>query len=180
MEKKRKLHIGGTIAAPDWEILNALPGPHVDHLGNTNDLSRFPSCTFSEIYASHVLEHLDYQGELQSTLREWNRVLKPFGRLYVSVPDLDVLAGLLLEKDRLNTDEQFQVMRMMFGGHINAYDYHVVGLNECFLQRLLEDAGFEAIKKVDKLDIFQDTSNLVFKDRLISLNVTAKKRFGKK
>jgi predicted SAM-dependent methyltransferase len=177
---KRKLHIGGRVAAPGWEILNALPGPYVDHLGNANDLSRFPNCTFSEIYASHVLEHLDYQGELQATLKEWHRVLKPFGRLNVSVPDLDVLAKLMLAKDLLTVDERFHVMRMMFGGHVDAFDYHVVGLNESFLQRFLEEAGFDAIKKVDAFGIFEDTSNLVFKGESISLNVTAKKSLGAK
>jgi len=180
MVKQRKLHIGGRVAAPDWEILDALPGPHVDHLGNANDLSRFPNCTFSDIYASHVLEHLDYQGELQATLKEWHRVLKPFGRLYVSVPDIDVLAKLLLAKDQLTIDERFHVMRMIFGGHVDAYDYHVVGLNEGFLQKFLGEAGFDAVKKVDSFELFEDTSNLVFKGENISLNLTAKKSFGSK
>ena len=171
----RKLHIGGTIAAPGWEILNALPGPYVDHLGNAADLSRFSDCSFDDIYASHVLEHFDYKDDLSSTLREWNRVLKPFGQLYVSVPDIDVLAKLLLAKDRLTTAERFHVMRMIFGGHIDAHDYHYVGLNEEFLQKYLRDAGFSAIRKVEKFDIFQDTSCMTYKDELISLNLLAKK-----
>jgi predicted SAM-dependent methyltransferase len=171
----RKLHIGGNVAAPGWEIMNALPGPYVDHLGNANDLSRFSACSFNDIYASHVLEHFDYKGELLATLREWNRVLKPFGRLYVSVPDIDVLAKLLLAKDRLTTDERFHVMRMIFGGHVDAHDYHFVGLNEEFLQGYLEAASFGSIRKVENFDIFQDTSRMTFKDESISLNVVAKK-----
>lgn len=171
----RKLHIGGIVAAPGWEILNAVPGPYVDHLGNGNDLSRFSDCTFNDIYASHVLEHFDYKDELPATLSEWNRVLKPFGRLYVSVPDIDVLAKLLLEKERLTEDERFYVMRVLFGGHTDAYDYHLVGFNEVFLNGYLTAAGFTDIKKVDKFEMFEDNSSMSFKDELISLNLKAKK-----
>lgn len=171
----RKLHIGGKIAAPGWEIMDSIPGPHVDHLGNANDLSRFSDYSFNEIYASHVLEHFDYSRELLSTLREWNRVLKTLGRLFVSVPDLDVLAKLFLAKDLLTTEERFFVMRMIFGGHTDAYDYHLVGLNEDFLIEYLGAAGFGHITKVEKFDIFQDTSSMMFKGELISLNLMAKK-----
>jgi predicted SAM-dependent methyltransferase len=78
----RRLHIGGKCAHPDWEIINAVAGPNVDHLGNAKDLSRFEDETFFELYASHVLEHFDYSNELNVVLREWYRVLKPGGRLY--------------------------------------------------------------------------------------------------
>ena len=60
----RRLHIGGTTRSDGWEVLNANAAPYVDHVGNANDLSRFADNTFVEIYASHVVEHLDYGGEL--------------------------------------------------------------------------------------------------------------------
>ena len=171
----RKLHIGGTIPAQGWEILNILPGPHVDHLGNASELSRFPDGSFNDVYASHVVEHLDYRGVLLSTLKEWNRILKPFGRLYISVPDLDVLAKLFIDRERLTSDERFHVMRMMFGGHVDQYDYHLVGLNREFLEGFLVEAGFGQINKVDEFGLFQDTSTMRVKDELISINLIAKK-----
>ena len=171
----RKLHIGGQEPAAGWEIMNILPGPHVDHLGNAHDLSRFPDASFQEIYASHTLEHFDYQGELLSTLKEWHRALQPLGTLYVSVPDLDILARLLLDKSRLNVDDRFAVMRMMFGGHMDRHDFHGVGLNEDFLTYFLHEAGFVLIQKVDRFRLFQDTSNMEFKGELISLNMVARK-----
>lgn len=66
-------------------------------------------------------------------------------------------------------------MRMIFGGHIDAHDYHYVGLNEELLQEYLSAAGFGNIRKVKIFDIFQDTSSMTFKDELISLNLIAKK-----
>lgn len=174
----RRLHIGGEAPASGWEILNIAAGPHVDHVGNANDLSRFPTATFQEIYASHILEHLDYQHELLSTLREWHRVLRPFGTLYLSVPDLDVLARLLLDKERLNVDDRFAVMRIMFGGHMNPHDFHATGLNEDFLTYFLNEAGFRMLRRVDRLDLFRDTSSMEFKGELISLNMVARKLPG--
>jgi len=171
----RKLHIGGQVRVAGWEVLNALPGPHVDHLGNARDLSAFADNTFSEIYASHVVEHLDYKDELVATLKEWHRVVVPGGRVLISVPDMDVLAQLFLLKDQLDIPARFHVMRMMFGGHTDRYDYHVVGLNEDFLTEFLELAGFDNIRRVEKFGLFDDTSGLDFGGVPISLNVIADK-----
>jgi predicted SAM-dependent methyltransferase len=171
----RKLHIGGLQRAAGWEILNANPARYVDHVCNANDLSRFADNTFSEIYASHVVEHLDYKNELTATLKEWWRVLKPGGKIYISVPDLDVLAGLLLSKDKSTPDERFFVMRMIFGGHVDKYDYHVVGLNEEFLTRFLKGAGYENILKVDGFGLFDDASKIKYMGVAISLNLIAEK-----
>ena len=127
------------------------------------------------VYASHVVEHLDYAGELQTTLKEWHRVLAPRGQVLISVPDLDVLAGLMVEKDKLSVDQRFHVMPMLFGGHVDRYDYDVVGLNEDFLASFLGQAGFSNIRKVPELDRFEDTSGMVFSGVAISLTMIADK-----
>ncbi len=158
MPEARKLHIGGTVRVAGWEILNISPGPHVDHVGNANDLSRFGNGLFAEVYASHTLEHFDYAGDLERALEEWSRVLSPGGTLYLSVPDLDVLAKLLLVKEELAISDRFLVMRMLFGGHVDRNDYHLVGLNEEFLGHFLAKAGFSVVRRVPSFGIFHDTS----------------------
>lgn len=172
---KRKLHIGGQVRVDGWEVLNAVPADCVDHLGNANDLSRFPDGTFEAVYASHVLEHFDYKDELLKTLKEWHRVLEPGGKLYVSVPDMDVLCRLYIERKQLNGSERFHVMRMMFGGHIDEYDYHLVGLNDELLAAFLQEAGFVGLGRVPAFGFFQDTSLMAFRGVAISLNVVASK-----
>jgi predicted SAM-dependent methyltransferase len=169
----RKLHIGGELRAPGWEVFNAIPADYVDHLGDAMDLSRFPSETFSEIYASHIAEHFDFTGQLQSALAEWHRVLEPGGLLSISVPDLDTIARLFLDKARFSADERFFLMMMMFGAHIDAYDYHVVGLNEEFLVGFLRDAGFATFERVRGFGIFEDISTQAFGGELISVNLKA-------
>lgn len=171
----RQLHIGGKVRKAGWEVLNALPGPDVDHLGNANDLSRFADGTFDLIYASHVVEHFDYRDELHRTLSEWHRVLKPGGLLQVSVPDLAVLAALLLSP-QLQMIDRFMVMRMIFGGHMDAYDYHQVGLTDEILASFLINAGFVEPQRVERFGHFEDTSDMRFAGVRISLNLQARKQ----
>jgi predicted SAM-dependent methyltransferase len=171
----RRLHIGGHVRTTGWEVLDANPGPCVDHVGNAGDLGVFADGTFEQVYASHVLEHFDYQGQLLSTLLEWRRVLAPGGTLCVSVPDLDVLARLFLDRVLLSEGERFMVMRMIFGGHIDRYDYHLVGLNQEFLTGYLNAAGFIGIRRIADFGLFDDTSSMEFKGIPISLNIMATK-----
>lgn len=158
-----------------WEVFNIVPAPYVDHQGNARDLSRFEDETFEEIYASHVLEHFDYGKDLKAVLLEWNRVLMKGGRLYVSVPDLDILASLLLDRERLTLDERYFIMQMMFGGHLDQYDYHHIGLNQDFLASYLFETGYVNLRRVTNFGLFQDTSTLAFMGTPISLNIIADK-----
>jgi predicted SAM-dependent methyltransferase len=168
----RRLHIGGKVRREGWEVIDAIPGPHVDHVGDAADLARFPDATFKEVYASHVLEHFDYHERIGLVLREWRRVLVPGGNLYVSVPDLERLCHLYLTPG-LAPEGRFHVMRMMFGGHIDAYDYHVAGIDEHFLARELQAAGYSAGRRVAAFNLFDDTSVMQFLGVPISLNMVA-------
>ena len=67
------------------------------------------------------------------------------------------------------------LQNILFGGHVDKYDYHVVGLNEEFLTEYLKRAGFINIIKVEEFGLFNDTSNMKFKEVAISLNITAEK-----
>lgn len=172
----RRLHIGGREQRAGWEILDVLPGDHVDHVGDALDLGRFPDGCFAALYASHVLEHFDYVNRLPAALREWHRVLAPEGVLHVSVPDLDTLAHLFLQREALDVAQRFQIMRMIFGGHIDAHDYHQVGLNFEFLRDYLAGAGFVYLERVPRFGLFDDTSDFAVAGVPISLNVNVYKQ----
>lgn len=167
----RRLNIGSEKPHPDWEVFNIQPGEYVNHLGDAKDLSRFDDETFDEIYASHIIEHFDYNGPLQTALKQWYRVLIPGGKLYISVPNMDVLCKLFLMRDKLSEENRFQVMRIMFGGHLNQYDYHYVGFCLDILKRFLAEAGFKKVKQVEDFGIFEDASTLRIGGIPISLNV---------
>jgi predicted SAM-dependent methyltransferase len=171
----RRLHIGGAEARPGWEVLDVRAAPHVNHVGNALDLSRFADGTFAELYASHVLEHFDYVEQLPRVLAEWHRVLAPAGVLRLSVPDIDILAHLLLQRHQLNVNQRFQVMRMMFGGQMHEHDHHRVGLNHEFLAAFLDRAGFVNLQRVSRHGLFADTSDTLVMGTPISLNLNAHK-----
>jgi len=168
---ERRLHIGGREARAGWEILNINPGPDVDHIGDAISLKTFADGTFAEIYASHVLEHFDCKKGVMGALKEWHRVLSPGGLLRLSVPDLDVLAQLLLQHERLDVNQRFHVMRMIFGGHVDPHDHHIVGLYEEFLAGYLYATGFVEVRRVQRHGVFRDTSDMVFAGTPISLNL---------
>jgi predicted SAM-dependent methyltransferase len=169
-----KLHIGSRTRAEGWTSFDIGPGPEVDFVGNCKDLSQFADASVETIYASHVLEHLQYKDELPAALKEWFRVLRPNGTVMISVPDLETLCRLFLHP-QLNGDQRFFVMRMMFGGETDAHDIHLVGLTFEFLGFFLSQAGFVNVVRVLDLGVFNDTSRLKFGDVPISLNVTAAK-----
>jgi predicted SAM-dependent methyltransferase len=171
----RRLHIGGRVRVLGWEILDINPGPGVDHVSDAGNLGFFADQTFAAVYASHVLEHFDYTGNLMAALKEWNRVMMPGGTLYVSVPDLDVLARLFLDRELLSYPDRFLAMRMIFGGHMDKSDYHLVGLNEEFLTDVLRIAGFTGMQKVSSFGLFDDTSTTTLKGVPISVNILCTK-----
>jgi predicted SAM-dependent methyltransferase len=170
---ERRLHIGGKEAKAGWEILDVRPAPHVDHVGDAASLRAFADATFSEIYASHVLEHFCYLNELSPVLIEWHRVLKPGGVLRLSVPDLDILAHLLLQRHTLDVNQRFHVMRVLFGGHLHEHDHHRAGLNQEFMSAYLEKAGFVDLQRVSRHGLFIDNSETLVVNTPISLNMNA-------
>jgi len=167
-----QLHLGGKQAKPGWKILNIQPGPDVDYVGSCTDLSQFANGSVDAIYASHVYEHLSYSSELPIALKEAYRVLKPDGKLYIGVPNLEVLCKLMLTPG-LDLQQRFHVQRMMFGGQIDAFDYHKVGLTQEILFAFLGQAGFRRAEQHQQFNLFDDTTHLEFLGAPISLNVIA-------
>jgi predicted SAM-dependent methyltransferase len=170
------LHIGGTQSHSDWKILDIEQRPEVDFVGDAADLSQFADGSINQIYASHVLEHFYYglNNELTQTLQEWHRVLRPGGRLMVSVPDLKTLCWLYLHPN-LEAIERHHIMRIMFGGQTDQYDVHKVGFDFQTLGLYLEEAGFASYEQVLEFNLFEDCSGLRLLDTLISLNTIATK-----
>ena len=168
-----KLNIGGETKKEGWTNFNVQKKPDVDIIGNINDLSQFENESIEEIYASHVIEHVD-QKTIKSTFKGIFRTLKKGGKFYISVPDMDVLCHFFVSP--LATKKiKFHTMMMIFGGQVDSYDYHYFGWNHEFMKDYLSEAGFLKIEKVNSFGLFDDTSNYKPYGFPISLNVIATK-----
>lgn len=174
MDAPLQLHIGGTTPSPDWRIVNIQPGPDVDYVADCTDLAEIADGTASRVYASHILEHLDYKAELPSALAELHRVLAAGGELMLSVPDMEMLCRIFVDP---NADLQLRVdvMRILFGGQEDRYDFHKAGLFWEFLGAMLLQAGFTDVTRVGDFGLFEDSSSIRIGGVPISLNVRARK-----
>ena len=169
-----KLHIGGKQKKEGWKILNIQSKDGADFIGDITDLSQFENNSIDEIYASHVVEHVD-QNKIKATLKGIHRILKDNGKFYISVPDMDILCRIFMAKDA-PFKAKFHAMRMMFGGQTDEYDYHYFGWNYDFLKDYIQGAGFKSMKRVKTFGLFDDTSDFApYNNVPISLNVIAYK-----
>lgn len=71
----------------------------------------FDDNTVEEIWASHVFEHLNPYDSI-ATLKEWNRVLKPGGKLIMEMPDIEQLCKAFLEAD---TGRRYGILNAIYG-----------------------------------------------------------------
>ena len=164
-----KLHIGGEEKKDGWKILNIQKKKDVDFIGDISDLSQFQDNSIDEIYASHVVEHVA-QKKVEKTLKGIYKVLKENGKFYVSVPDMDILCKIFLHP-KATEQIKIHVMKMMFGGQKDDYDFHYFGWNFLFMKEFLLKAGFKKVERVKSFSLFKDTSDYAPYGEPISLNV---------
>lgn len=124
----------------------------------------YPDGSVDEIRCVHMLEHLSY-AEVPEALKEWHRVLKPGGRLRVSVPDVEKIATLASDESKFDPHWPYYLM----GGQTDADDFHKSAYDGSRLAAYLEGAGFDNIQPWTSLN-----TDLAASD--ISLNLEGFKR----
>lgn len=127
-----KLHLGcGNIVLPGYIGIDRKNGQEVYPLAYDDN-------TADEIYASHILEHFSHR-EVEAVLRDWVRVLKPGGDLFIAVPDFEKISQLYLDGKELN------IQGYIMGGHVDNDDYHKCLFDAEMLTELMQDAGLECV-----------------------------------
>ena len=94
--------------------------------------------------------------------------------MLIAVPDLEVIADLLLNKSRFNTADRRILLDIIYGGQGTPYDFHKSGFTEDVLADDLREAGFCDPQRVENdFQLFADMSNLQLANRRISLSMVA-------
>lgn len=144
-----------------------------DYQRDASDLSIFDDGSVDMIYASNILEHWSLQDTVK-VLKEWARVLKKGGKLYVSVPDFDA-AVKLYQKFGLTEWINYHLM----GDQKHPLNYHYSLFTMATLSKQLFDAGFSDMKRVkffDDIGVKDGSMNVDSITREpISINVVAVK-----
>jgi len=101
----------------------------------------------SEIVAQDVVEHVEYD-RVEYLIKEFYRVLKPSGRLYIRVPDLEQIVSLYRDDYRM-------LSYYIFGGKRHEYDIHKTGFTKVAFSKLLTSVGFKIVR------IWNDHTNMI-------------------
>ena len=104
----------------------------------------FAAGSIAAIFSSHALEHVPI-GQIQPTLQEWHRVLKPGGALTLRVPDLAWCMNQWLLRPTMG----FEMMRI-FGNQGHDGEFHKCGFTSGLLHDTLTSAGFE-VQSIDPI-----------------------------
>jgi SAM-dependent methyltransferase len=180
-----KLNLGsGGTPIPGYASVDIRVSSGAAYLRSVADLSCFADGSVEEIYASHILEHLmpgqklswdalpeAEPGEREKALCEWNRVLKPGGKMIVCVPDMVVLGRIVAEAGNEVVPE---ALCCIFGGHTDPHNRHYYGYTEFTLTKLLERFGFGRFRRLGfpALDLIKDdASNAMCRQWHVSLNM---------
>jgi predicted SAM-dependent methyltransferase len=146
---KINLGSGGT-PLPGFLNVDALSdAPGVDLVADISKPLPLEDGSAELIYASHVLEHFPHD-ETLAILRDWRRVLHDGGNLYVAVPNLEVIADMLLNRSGWFTPPHSPWVGAIYGGQKDEYDFHKAGFTPGWLTYLLTEAGFGNVQKVDR------------------------------
>lgn len=165
----RQLEIGpNKVKLPGFETLDIVPGPLVDHVGDCRKMP-FKAGAFDLVYASHVIEHIEWN-EVEATIAEWARVLKPGGFLEVHTIDAHRLCKALVELEETGNwtgpenptwlaeltkgdPYLFTVGRLLNrakGG--NVHQQHRALITPKYLRRCFERAGLTELQELTRED----------------------------
>lgn len=97
-ENKVRLNLGCWVYyIPGWVNIDLATDIKTDLQEDCEKLPSFAPESVDEIYAGHLLEHVQ---NVATTLRRWRSILKPGGRLTVTVPDCEGAVKLWSQSKR--------------------------------------------------------------------------------
>jgi len=175
MQDSAKVHLGcGERRLPGFINVDARESSCTDLVCDMNSLP-FEDNSIDLFYLCHSLEHISMHN-VQSLLQMLNKMLKPLGRIYISVPDFSVLSSLYLSGRVPLTS----IVRAIHGGQEYPGNTHFMSYDFDLLSALLMATGFSSITRYAPETFlpfgFSDTSTYEIGGKQISLNVFAERK----
>ena len=99
---------------------------------------------FDVVFSSHVLEHIS-RNEVESTLDEWIRILKPDGELRLVLPNIKWAAERIM-----NNEVDHHVMNVLYGAQSYPTDFHYNGFTPETIVAMLKSRGFIEINTAEE------------------------------
>jgi len=146
-EKPLRLHVGcGKNYIPDFINIDGNALRKVDCVLDVRAGLPFGDGTVDFIYSCHMLEHLPVYDALD-VLREWKRVLRPEGRVRLTLPDfkhvLEILAGNAgCDFPRAFRSRDAQAINFLFCDSQHKYGYSFDSVKE-----VASDLGFARVEQ---------------------------------
>ncbi len=150
----------------EWRELRFDIDPDVkpDILGDMTDMAAVGDESVDAIWSSHNIEHL-YPHQVEVAFREFQRVLRPGGFVFITLPDIQAVARHVVEG---NLEEPLYVspagpvsaIDILYGfrpslARGNLFMAHRTGFTAGTLATRLENVGFQAVKVQSvKLDLW--------------------------
>jgi predicted SAM-dependent methyltransferase len=112
------------------------------------DLEQTPypwkDCSVDEILMVDTLEHLSFR-KVRNAVKELYRILKPGGKIFIQVPDMEAKARAILEQWM---EDWWNLSFWVYGGQEYKENTHKSGFTVPSLKKLLEEEGFKVEKIV--------------------------------
>jgi predicted SAM-dependent methyltransferase len=141
----RRLNFGcGSIQPDGWTNLDREDFGQ-DYIGTTVD---FAGETF-DVIAAHCSLQINTHGQIPDLLAELHRILKPCGRLRISLPDIEEGFRRYAAQDELWFPNGETNLDLRFSNWLTWYSTTRVLLTPNVLIRLLLDAGFREADRRD-------------------------------
>jgi len=137
-----------------WVNIDNDPGVEADLHEDAEVLPSIANESVDEIYAGHIAEHIV---DLKGGLSRWYEVLKPGGKITITVPDL-IGATKLWKEDKdfpaIDLPADYGIVAVLVGGHIreecvNNHSLHRRAFDYSSLALCMEAVGFVDLKEVD-------------------------------
>lgn len=146
-----RLYLGcGHKKRKDWVNIDIDDKVKPDIVADASDLNMFEDEAVDEIESCHLLEHLTYPGAAKA-LKEWYRVLRRGGKLFLELPNLERCIEILYKKEGKDAERLAMIGLYGFNPDIEKYGIplvHKYGWTPETLGDELKGLGFSEIKQV--------------------------------